>query len=159
MATISKNWVVKYLAILVLCSLSFGYQPTPAPPLDPNEVSFVYDPNQCLSEPIMALIIRVGEVHIGELKVTEPDGDPVTFILSNENITIDAEPYYDVKDPNDELGMARIYRFAWQWTPGSYEVGLHYINVRVCDPYEAFDERTMIILVKDNQAPVITGCK
>ena len=139
---------------LILCALM-----QPAPPLGPNDVPFVYDPNQCLSEPMAALIIPVGSTHTGEIKVTEPDGDPVTIILSDENITVDTEPFYDIKDPNDELGMARIYRYAWQWTPTIYDKGLHYINVRVSDPYEAFDERTMIILVKENQPPVITGCK
>ena len=145
---------------LLLSAIVFGYQPIPYPPLDPNEVPFTYDPNQCLSEPMASLIIRVGETHVGEIKVTEPDGDPVTISLSNENIAIDAEPFYDAKDPNDNEGIARIYRFAWQWTPSIYEVGLHYVNVRASDPYGyPFDERTMIILVKENQAPVITGCR
>jgi len=104
---------------------------------------------------MIALIIRVGE-----MKVTEPDGDPVTITLDVNNITVDAEPFYDIKDPNDELEMARIYRYAWQWTPTIYDKGLHYINIRVSDPYGyPFDERTMIILVKENQPLVITGCK
>ena len=139
---------------LLFCALTFSYQPIPYPPLDPNEVPFTYDPNQCSSEPMIALIIRVGE-----MKVTEPDGEPVTVTLDVNGVTVEIEPYYDVKDPNDELGMARLYRFAWQWTPTIYDKGLHYINIRVSDPYEAFDERTMIILVKENQPPVITGCR
>ena len=148
---------------LILCVLMFSYQPTPSPPLDPNDVPFIYDPNQCPSEPMIALIIRVGSAHVGEIKVTEPDGDPVTISLMNgdseSGIIVDSNPYYNEKDPNDPLGMARIYRFTWRWTPAIDDAGLHYINVRVSDQYYAFDERTMIVLVKENRPPVITGCK
>jgi len=148
---------------LVLCVLLLGYQPTPSPPLDPNDVPFIYDPNQCLSEPMIALIIRIGSAHVGEIKVIEPDGDPVTVSLmtgDNESgIIVDSNPFYNVKDPNDPLGIARIYRFTWRWTPAMDDEGLHYVNVRVSDQYDAFDERTMIVLVKENRPPVITGCR
>lgn len=149
---------------LVLCVLLLGYQPTPSPPLDPNDVPFIYEPNQCPSEPMIALIIRVGMVHTGEIKVNEPDGDPVTVSFDPNEIEIPSYggysiPFYDVKDPNDSLGMARIYHFEWSWTPTESNIGLHYINVRVADQYGAFDERTMIVLVKENRPPVITGCR
>ena len=146
---------------LVLCLLTVGYdyQPTPSPPLDPNDVPFIYDPNQCLSEPMIALIIRVGSTHVGEIKVNEPDGDPVTITLDVNDIVVGSSPYYDVKDPNDPLGMGRIYRFQWSWTPTVNNVGLHYVNVKVADSYDAYDERTMIVLVKENRPPVITGCR
>lgn len=152
--------MVKFMLVsVILCALLFSYQPTPAPPLNPNDVPFIYDPNQCPSEPMIALIIRVGSAHVGEIEVTEPDGEPVTISLLPGDITVDAIPYYDVKDPNDPLGMARIYRFNWRWTPAIADAGLHYVNVRVSDQYDAFDERTMIILVKENRPPVITGCR
>ena len=144
---------------LILCTLVFGYQPPPAPSLDPNDAPFIYDPNQCLSEPMIALIIRIGDTHNGEIEVTEPDGDPVTITLDVNNITVDTVPYYNEKDPNDPLGMARIYRYEWSWTPTVDDIGLHYVNVKVSDPYNAFNERTMIILVKENRPPVITGCR
>ena len=146
---------------LVLCLLTIGYdyQPAPSPPLDPNNVPFIYDPNQCLSEPMIALVIRVGTTHTGEIKVNEPDGDPVTITLDVNDIVINTYPYYDVKDPNDPLGMARIYRYEWNWTPTINDAGLHYVNVKVSDPYDAYDERTMIVLVKENRPPVITGCR
>ena len=148
---------------LILCVLLLGYQPTPSPPLDPNDVPFIYDPNQCPSDPMIALIIKVGSTHIGQIKVNEPDGDPVTISLitgdEDSGIIIESDPFYDAKDPNDPLKMGRIYRFEWQWTPTINDIGLHYINVRVSDQYDAFDERTMIILVKENQPPVITGCR
>ena len=148
---------------LMLCVLLFGYQPMPSPPLDPNDVPFIYDPNQCPSDPMIALIIQIGSTYIGEIKVTEPDGDPVTISLitgdEDSGIIIESDPFYDVKDPNDELGMARIYRFEWRWMPTIYDIGLHYVNVRVSDQYDAFDERTMIVLVKENRPPVITGCR
>jgi len=145
--------------ILLLGSLVFGYQPTPASVLDPNDVPFIYDINQCSSEPIVALIIPVGLVSTGNIEIIEPDGDSVYISLGyGTGITIASEPYYNEKDPNDPLGMARIYRYEWNWTPTSENIGLHYINIHVSDQYEAFDERTMIILVKENKAPVITGC-
>jgi len=145
------------IAITILSLMLLSYQPTPAPSLD--YVPFAYDPNQCLSEPMIALIIRVGATHTGEIKVTEPDGDPVTITLDVNDIVVNSTPYYDAKDPNDPLGMARIYRYEWSWTPTLNDVGLHYVNVKVSDQYEAFDERTMIVLVKENQPPVITGCR
>ena len=144
---------------LVLCVLLIGYQPTPSPPLDPNDVPFIYDPNLCVNEPMAALIIRVGSAHVGEIKVNEPDGDPVVVRLFSEDATVGSTPYYDVKDPNDPLGMGRIYHFQWSWAPTASDVGLHYISVRVSDPYGAFDERTIIVLVKENRPPVITGCR
>lgn len=155
---------MKKMAIisLIFCALVFGYEPTPAPPLDPNDVPFVYDPNLCPSEPISALVLPVGIGYIGQLKVTEPDGEPVSIIFSKSGdeasgIVVDEVPYYDIKDPNDDLGMARKYHFNWYWTPDV--LGVHYVNVRVSDPYGAVDERTMVILVKENQPPVITGCR
>lgn len=151
--------MARAVVILILSTLLFGFQPTPAPPLDPNDAPFIYDPNQCLSEPMIALIIRVGETHTGEIKITEPDGDPVTISLDVNDVIVSSYPYYDAKDPNDPLGMARIYHYEWSWTPTIDDVGLHYINIRVSDQYDAFDERTMIVLVKENQPPVITGCR
>lgn len=152
--------MIKTIAVsLVLCLLLFGYQPAPSPSLDPNDVLFIYDPNLCLSEPMIALIIQVGSTHVGEIKVNEPDGDPVTVTLDVNDIVVGSSPYYDVKDPNDPLGMGRIYCFQWSWTPTVSDIGLHYVNVKVSDQYDAFDERTMIVLIKENQPPVITGCK
>ena len=150
--------VKSMLVSVILCALLFSYQPTPAPPLDPNDVPFIYDPNQCPSEPIVGLIIRVGSAHVGEFKVTDEDGDPVTITLTPDDLTVDAVPFYNEKDPNDPLGMARIYRFTWRWTPTIAEAGLHYVNVHVSDQYGAGIPRTMIILVKENRPPVITGC-
>lgn len=146
---------------LILCMLLFSYEPAPSPPLDPNDVPFIYDPNQCLSEPMIALIIRVGELHTGELKVTEPDGDPVTIILDVNNVIVGSIPTSVVKDPNDPEGIAIIYYYEWSWAPTAADVGLHYINIYVTDPYtvDNSDERTMIILVKENRPPVITGCR
>lgn len=145
------------IAVLILSTMLFAYSPTPAPPL--SDAPFIYDPNQCLSEPMIALIIRVGETYGGEIKITEPDGDPVTISLDFNDIVVNSTPYYNIKDPNDPLGMARIYLYEWSWTPTVDNMGLHYINVRVSDQYSAFDERTMIILVKENRPPVITGCR
>lgn len=159
------------IVILILCALLFGYQPAPIPPLDPNDVPFVYDPNQCPSEPMIALVIRVNSTHVGDIRVTEEDGDPVLVSLVVGSVSGIEVPYVDdkgfsiptsdKKDPNDPSGMARIYHFQWQWTPTIDDVGLHYINVYVDDQYlyNNFDERTMIILVKENRPPVITGCR
>lgn len=142
---------------LMLCLLLFAYEPTPAPPVDPNESPFIFDPNQCVSVPMVALIIQAGSTHIGEIKVIEPDGDVVT--ITANNIMIDSIPFHNAKDPNDVLGLGRIYHFRWEWVTTIDDIGLHYINIRVSDNYNAFDERTMVILVKENRPPVITGCK
>jgi len=154
------------IAILILSMLLFGYEPTPAPPLD--DAPFTYDPNQCLSEPMLALIIRVGSTHTGELKVTERDADPVliTFDIIDIRVPLsDVTPGYSKisrseKDPDDPCGMSMIQYYEWSWTPGVSDIGLHYVNVKVCDGYlDGLDERTIIILVKENRPPVITGCR
>jgi len=128
---------------------------TPAPVVLPGD-PFVFDPNQCLSPPMLAVAIPVGSTYDGQLEVYEPDGEPVT-VLANK-ITVVGEPV-TVKDVGDPLGLAVIHTFTWSWSPAAADIGLHYINVNVADPHGASDVRTLVLLIKVNQPPVIVGCR
>lgn len=141
----------KLLVTLILSLLMF----TPAPVIAPGN-PFTFDPNQCPSPVMLAVVIPVGTTHSGELEVYEPDGELVTVLV--DKVTVSSVPT-TVKDPNDPLGLAVTHTFAWDWSPTTADIGLHYINVNVADPHSASDDRTMVLLIKVNQPPVIVGCR
>lgn len=143
--------MTKLLALLTLCLLTF----TPAPVVVPG-VPFIFDPNSCPSDAMLAVIIPVGTAYAGSLDVYEADGEAV--VVTASDITIDAVPI-TIKDPNDPLGLAVTHTFNWGWTPVSADIGLHYIDVEVADPHGAKDSRTLVLLIKVNSPPVITGCR
>ena len=145
---------------LLLGFLALKYQPPRPPTLDPNTVPFNYDPNLCLSEPFGYAVIPAGTTYENHFKVTEPEGEPVTIsVTTGQNIVIEPKPYFKRYDPNDSLGISRIYRYRWRWTTTENDIGLHYVNIRVTDPEGAYDERTFLVLVKANHPPVIMGCE
>lgn len=145
--------------VFLLGVLALKYQPPRPPTLDPNTVSFNYDHNLCLSEPFGYAIIPVGSTYENNFMVTEPEGEPVTIsVTSGQNIVIEPKPYFNRYDPNDSLGISRIYRYRWHWTTTRNDIGLHYVNFRVTDPRGAYDERTFLILVKEVQPSPIMGC-
>ena len=152
------------LQTIVLSVLSgvlvFTYQPPRPPVLDPNTIPFNYDPNLCLSEPLGYAVIRAGTTYENHFKVTEPEGESVTIsVTTGQNIVIESKPYFNLYDPNDSLGMSKIYRYRWHWTTTPNDIGLHYVNIRVTDPGGAYDERTFLVLVKEHQPPAgIMGC-
>ncbi len=148
------------LAVL-LGVLVFKYQPPRPPALDPNTVPFNYDPNLCLSEPFGYAVIPAGTTYKNHFKVTEPEGEPVTIsVTTGQNIVIEPKPYFKLYDPNDSLAISRIYRYRWHWTTTRNDIGLHYVNILVTDPGGVYDERTFLILVKENQPPAgILGCE
>jgi hypothetical protein len=140
--------------------LVFEYEPPrPAAP-DPNEVPFHYDPNQCPSEPFGYAVITAGTVYENSFKVTEPEGNEVTLsITTGQDIEIDTEPYTKLFAADDPTGKSRIYRYRWRWATTEDDIGLHYINVRATDEGGAYDERTFLALVKEEQpATGIGGC-
>ena len=142
--------MLKTAVILTMMALMF----TPAPVIDPGD-PFNWDVNNCLSPPMKALIIPVGTTYAGSLDVYEPDGEDVV-VMANK-ITVDAIPI-TVKDNTDPLGLAVTHTFNWGWTPTTADIGVHYINIQVSDPLGASDARTIVLLIKVNQPPVITGC-
>jgi len=128
---------------------------TPAPvtrPWDP----FIFDPALCPSPAMLALVIPVGTAYNGQLDIYEPDGEAVTVTASK--ITVDVTPV-TVKDSTDVLGLAVTHTFSWSWSPAASDIGLHYVNVEVADPHGAKDARTLVLLIKVNSPPVITGCR
>ena len=143
--------MLKTAVILMMAAMMF----TPAPVILPGD-PFNWDPASCPSSPMRALIIPVGTTYAGSLEVYEPDGESVT-VLANK-ITVDAIPI-TTKDPADPLGLAVTHTFNWGWTPAMADVGVHYINVQVSDPLGASDARTIVLLIKVNQPPVIIGCR
>jgi len=153
--------MIKMLTILVLAAVMFA----PAPVIQPGD-PFVFDPNHCPSPAMLAVVIPVGVPYSGQLEVYEPDGELVTVVVSEDTgngvpvsqITVDDIPV-TVKDTDDPLGLAVIHTFTWDWTPTMADIGLHYINVNVVDPHGAADDRTIVLLVKVNQPPIITGCR
>ena len=142
--------MLKTAVIIMMSVIMF----TPAPVIQPGD-PFNWDINSCLSLPMKALIIPVGTTYAGSLEVYEPDGESVT-VLANK-ITVDVMPI-TVKDNADPLGLAVTHTFNWGWTPTADDIGVHYINVEVSDPFGASDARTIVLLIKVNQPPVITGC-
>ena len=144
--------MVKILTSLVLSLLMFA----PAPIIQPGE-PFIFDPNQCPSPPMRALVIPPGFTYVGELDVYDGDGDPVT--ISANKITVALQPKTSVKDPNDVLGLAVLHTFDWSWTPTLVDVGIHYIDIGISDPHEPGQSRTIVLLIKINQPPVIISCR
>ncbi|NQT00385.1 MAG: hypothetical protein HQ580_00025 [Planctomycetes bacterium] len=152
------------LQSIVLAVLSgflvFTYQPPRPPVLNPDAVPFHYDPNLCLSEPLGYAVIPAGTTYENNFKVTEPEGNPVTIsITTGQNIVIEPKPYFNRFDPNDSLGKCKIYRYRWRWRTTPNDTGLHYVNIRVTDAGGAYNERTFLVLVKENLPPAgIMGC-
>ncbi len=152
------------LQSIVLAVLSgflvFTYDLPRPPVLDPDTVPFHYDPNLCQSEPLGFAVIAAGTTYKNNFKVTEPEGSPVTIsITTGQNIVIEPKPYVNLFDPNDSLGKRKIYRYRWRWSTTANDIGLHYVNIRVSDAGGAYDERTFLVLVKENQPPAgIMGC-
>ena len=146
--------------IFLLGFIAFKYQSPRPPILDPNTVPFSYDPNLCLSEPLGYAVIPAGTIYKNNFKVTEPEGEPVTIsITSGQKIVIEPRPYFNRHDPNDPLGISKIYRYRWHWKTTRNDIGLHYVNIRVTDHGGAYDERTFLVLVKEHQPPAgIMGC-
>jgi len=155
---------VMNLQSIVLAVLSgfliFTYQPPRPPVLDPETVPFSYDPNLCLSEPLGYAVIPAGTTYKNNFKATEPEGKPVTIsITTGQNIVIESNPYENRFDPNDPEGKCKIYRYRWHWATTPNDIGLHYVNVRLTDADGAYDERTFLVLVTENQPPAgIMGC-
>ncbi len=138
------------LAVL-LSVLACKYQPPQPLTLDRNTVPFNYDPDLCIGEPLGYAVIPAGTTYENHFKVTEPDGDSVTIsITTDQDIVIESRPYFNLYDPNDSLGIRKIYCYRWYWTTTQNDIGLHYINIRVTDPGGAYDERTFLVLVKEN---------
>jgi len=142
---------MKILSLLIMLSLVF----TPAPVTRPGD-PFIFDPALCPSPAMLALVIPVGTAYNGQLDIYEPDGEDVTVTASK--IAINASPI-TLKDPSDPLGLAVEHTFDWSWSPVTTDIGLHYINVEVADPHGAKDARTLVLLIKVNSPPVITGCR
>ena len=140
--------------------LVFSYEPPRPPVLDPDTVPFHYDPNLCQSEPLDYAVITAGTTYKDDFKVTEPEGNPVILsITSGQNIVIESKPISKLFEPNDPTGRCKIYRYRWQWATTANDIGLHYVNVRVTDDGGAYDERTLLVLVKENQPPNgMMGC-
>ena len=88
--------MVKLLTAVILSVLMF----TPAPEVLPGD-PFIFDANQCLSSPMLAILIPVGGIHNGQLDVYEPDGELVTVLA--DKITVDEAPV-TIKDIDDPLG-------------------------------------------------------
>ena len=153
------------LQSMVLAVLSgflvFTYQPPRPPVLNPETVPFSYDPNLCQSEPLGYAVIVAGTTYENNFKVTEPEGNPITIsITTGQNIVIEPKPYFNRFDPNDSLGKCKIYRYRWRWRTTPNDTGLHYVNIRVTDAGGAYDERTFLVLVKENLPPAgIIGCQ
>jgi hypothetical protein len=155
---------VMNLQSIVLAVLSgflvFTYQPSRPPVLNSETVPFSYDPNLCLSEPLGYAVIPAGTTYTNNFKATEPEGKPATIsITTGQNIVIESKPYENRFDPNDPQGKCKIYRYRWRWATTPNDIGLHYVNVRLTDAGGAYDERTFLVLVKENQPPAgIMGC-
>ena len=147
------------LAVLSFCFV-FSYDPYRPPVLDPDTVPFHYDPNLCQSEPLGYAVIIAGTTYTDNFKVTEHEGSPVSiFITTGQNIVVEPKPYVKLFDPNDPTGKRKIYRYRWRWATTANDIGLHYVNIRVSDTVGAYDERTFLILVKENQPPEgMVGC-
>lgn len=128
---------------------------TPAPVVQPGD-PFVFDPNSCPSPAMGAFVVPVGTTYNGEFDVYESDGENVT--VTADKIRIGQFPV-TVNDPNDPLGLAVKHTYKWWWSPQIADVGLHYVNVTVTDIYNAKDERTIVLLAKENKPPVFTGCR
>lgn len=143
--------MIKMLTVLILSLLMF----TPAPVVLSGD-PFIFDPSQCPSSPMLAVVIPVGVEYSGQLEVYEPDGEPVTIVA--DKVTVNSVPI-TVSDANDPLGLAVTHTFTWSWSPTVVDIGLHYINVNVADPLGASDDRTLVLLIKVNQPPVIVGCR
>ena len=105
---------------------------------------------------MVAVVIPVGTVYNRELDGYEPDGEDV--VVTANKITVDVVPV-TVKDNTDPLGLAVTHTFSWSWSPVEDDIGLHYVEVEVSDPHGAKDARTMVLLIKVNSPPVITGCR
>ena len=146
--------------MLLLGFIAFKYQSPRQPTLDPNTVPFSYDPNLCLGEPLGYAVIPAGTIYKNNVRVTEYEGEPVTVsITSGQKIVIEPRPYFNRHDPNDPLGISKIYRYRWHWKTTRNDMGLHYVNIRVTDPGGAYDERTFLVLVMEHQQPTgIMGC-
>ena len=142
---------MKILALLIMCTLIF----TPAPVLSPGD-PFIFDPALCPSPAMLAVVVPVGSTYAGKLDVYEPDGEDVTVLASR--IAVDSIPT-TVSDPADPLGLAVTHTFSWSYSPVTDDIGLHYVEVEVADPHGAKDARTLVLLIKVNSPPVITGCR
>jgi len=147
--------MIKLLTVLILSLLMF----TPAPEVLPGD-PFIFDPAMCSSPAMLAVVIPVGVTHNGELDVGEEDGEDITFVTSM--ITIDPIGVTVPDTSDSRFPNAVLHTHKWTWTPDIADVGLNYINVKVMDSWGASDPnsiRTIVVLVKVNQPPVIVGCR
>lgn len=149
--------MIKTLSATILFAvLSLSFPPSPYPVLLPENAPFAFDPAQCTTPAMFAVVIPVGRTYNGQFDVSCEDGDSV--VVTANKITIDAVPS-TIVDPGDPKKVARIHTYNWSWTPTALDVGEHYVNVVVTDPDGMQDARTIALYIIIPTPPVITGCR
>lgn len=144
----------KLFLILFLSTMIFGYTPTPAPVVPPGRPP-QFDPNAAPSPVMGYFVVYTGQVKNGQFDIVEPDGEIVTI----QTDTITMGTHTSAVDTNDPNGIAMKYTYDWSYRPAAIDVGTHYVNVIAIDTQGNPAARTIVLIVKQNAAPVFTGCR
>jgi hypothetical protein len=140
--------------VLIFAVMSLGYTPAPAPVVPPGQPP-LFDPNLAASPVMGCFVVYVGTTKNGQLDIVEPEGESVT--IETSRITIGT--FTTVLDPADPGGLAKKYTYNWTYKPAAIDVGTHYVNVITKDVQGNQSARTIVLIVKQNAAPVPTGCR
>lgn len=143
------------VAILAISSVElYGQRP---PALDPNDVPFAFDPNNCtgdlltyvVTDPNVSVISTIRAHNKGgwmtELDIVKCDGTPTDSVIQRAT----ARP---VKDPNG--GWTQ--EFTWGWTPPGE--GVYYLEFRLSTrgkPDWKGDVRTILIYAYGEDIPYL----
>jgi hypothetical protein len=145
--------IKKVIIILFLSTMIFGYTPTPAP-IPPAGTPPQFDVNH-VPAPMGYFVVYVGTTKTGTFDIVEPDGEAIT--VTADTITIGTHTSaLDTTDPN---GVAMKYVYSWSYKPATADIGVHYVNIVASDLQAATTARTLVLRVKQNAAPIFTGCR
>ena len=136
------------IAIAVLLT-SICHAATKPPPLGPNDVPFVYDPNLCLS-PVMDFVqSEPNNVLVYAIGVHCQPGRTVTVAVGGMAGVVSL-PVGDVPDPNG----GRNYYFQVSGRVPDIE-GVYYLNISATDSTGQRDARTVLVQALSYKPPFI----
>ena len=124
-------------------------------------VPFPYDPN-LYTEVLGWKELDPNTVFPFTVRVTEPDGQDVSLqIIMTSGPAVVIDPNFTTAlDPNDPDGVSVVHTYSCTWDV-PLTLGVYGAEMRVEDPNEAFDARTLLwnirIPPKINHPPVLSG--
>ena len=145
--------------ILILCSIAFGYVPTPAPTLPPT------DPNA--PQVIGKKTLYVNTEARFEIDIEDANDDTLSVTADGAAVTKKSEEPAGIMDieVTDANGVRQILKIPIQKTTylivfRPHAVGLQYPQIKVTDIEGETDTAYVELdVLRKNVKPVITGCR